>query len=51
MANLKLRISDLQQRLDPIKDTQEIIDFNTRVKKRLEKVDRDTQKKKIKKIP
>lgn len=48
-ANLKLRISDLQQQLDPIKDSQQIIDFNTSVKNRLEKVDRDTQKKKVKK--
>lgn len=48
MANIKLGNNDLQQ-LDPIKDTQQIIDFNNRVKKSLEKVDRDTQNKKLKK--
>lgn len=49
MANLESRINDLQQQLDPIKDSQQIIEFNARIQKKLEKVDRETQKKKLKK--
>lgn len=36
--------------LDPIKDSQQVTDFNIRIKKKLEKVDKDTQKKKTKKF-
>ena len=49
MNMLENKINELQAQLDPIKDTQPIIDFNIRTNKRLEKVDKETQKKKIKK--
>ena len=49
MALLEAKINELKTKLDAIKDSQQIVDFNNRIKKKLEKIDKDTQKKKAKK--
>lgn len=46
MNKLEIKINQLQMRLDPTKEFQQITDSNNHIKKRLEKVDRDTHKKK-----
>lgn len=48
MNKLEAKINQLQTQLDLIKDSQQITDLNNRIKKRLEKVDMDTHKKKTK---
>lgn len=50
MALLEKKISDLQGKLDPIKGTQQLINFDNEIKRKLEKIDRETQKKKLKKF-
>lgn len=50
MARLETRIIELQTQLKPIKDSQQVTDFNTRIKKKLEKVDEDTERKNFKKL-
>lgn len=50
MVKLESRNTNLQQQLDPIMESQQVIDFNNRIKKRLEKINRDIQKKKLKKF-
>lgn len=48
MALLDKKILDLQVKLDPIKGTQQLTNFNNEIKKRLEKTEKETQKKKRK---
>lgn len=50
MALLEKKILELKGKLDPIKDTQQIINFNNNIKKKLEKIDKETHKKKLKKF-
>lgn len=50
MVLLEKNISELQGKLDPIKGTQQLINFDNEIKKRLEKIDKETQKKKFKKF-
>lgn len=47
LINEKIRI--IQEKLEPIKDSNQIKEFNSNIKKKLEKIDRETQKKKVKK--
>lgn len=42
MGILETKINEFQLQLDPIKDTQHVTDFNISIKKRLEKIDKDT---------
>lgn len=44
-----MRICLLQSKLQPIKESSQFKDFNVNMRKNLEKVDRDTQRKKVKK--
>lgn len=46
MSKLEQKIDELQIKLDPLKTTPQLIEFNKETKKKLEKVDHDTQKKK-----
>lgn len=46
MTILETKIWPLQSQLNPIKESQQYLDFNNRINKKIEKVDRDTQKKK-----
>lgn len=50
MAKLEHLINDLNTKLEPIKGTQQWTDFNSNINKKLDKVDKDTQKKKLKNI-
>lgn len=50
MTLLEKKITELQGKLDPIKGTQQLINFDHEIKKKLEKVDRETQKKKLKNL-
>lgn len=50
MIKLEGRIRQLQLQLDPIKESQQYLDFRNRITKKLEKVDKETQKKKVKKF-
>ncbi|XP_073471443.1 vomeronasal type-2 receptor 26-like [Aquarana catesbeiana] len=45
LINEKIRI--IQEKLEPIKDSNQIKEFNSNIKKKLEKIDRETQKKKV----
>lgn len=49
MKLLLSKIADLQTKLDPIKDKPQALNFNADIKRKLEKIDRDAEKKKIKK--
>lgn len=48
LGKLNEQISELQSKLEPINDSNQIKEFNRNTKKKLEKLDRDTQKKKEK---
>lgn len=50
MSILEGKINEFRLQLEPVKGTQQVLEFNTRIKKKLEKIDRDTQKKKSKKF-
>lgn len=50
MTKLETIIKELQQQLEPIKDLQQYIYFNEKITKKLEKIDKDSQKKKLKKF-
>lgn len=50
LSMLNEKIRDLQEKLEPIKDTNQMNEFNNNIKKKLEKIDRETQKKKVKKF-
>lgn len=50
MTLLEEKIKSLQLELEPVKDDKSTKDFNDIIKKKLEKIDRDTQKKKVKKF-
>lgn len=43
------QIKDIERKLEPIKGTNSILEFNNNMKKKLEKLDREVQKKKVKK--
>ena len=49
MILLEKKISEIKEKLVPIKGTTLAINFNNEIKKKLERVDKETQKKKIKK--
>lgn len=40
------KIKTLQEKLEPIKETNQMKEFNINIKKKLEKIDRETQKRK-----
>lgn len=50
MNKLNESINLLHTKLEPIKESNQYKDFNTNIKKKLEKVDRDTQRKKSEEI-
>lgn len=50
MIKLDDRIRQLQLQLGPIKESQHYLDFRNCITKKLDKVDRETQKKKVKKF-
>lgn len=50
MSKLETTINALHAKLDPIKGTQQWIHFNNHISKKLDEVDKDTQKKKVKKF-
>ena len=50
LALLNEKIQVLRNKLEPIKETSLIKDFNVNMKKKLEKIDRETQKRKVKKF-
>lgn len=49
LAQVNEQISEIERKLESIKDTNPIIEFNNNMKKKLEKLDREVQKKKVKK--
>lgn len=50
MHKLEKKINELSSKLQIIKDTQQWTDFNNSINKKLDKIDKDTQKKKVKKF-
>lgn len=50
MTLIEEKIKALQVELEPVKNEQSTKDFNENIRKRLEKLDKDTQKKKVKKF-
>lgn len=49
LGKLNEQISGIRKKLEPISESSQMKEFNTNMKKKLEKVDRDTQKKKVRK--
>lgn len=49
LAKINEQINDIKRKLEPIKDTNSISEFNNNMRKKLEKLDREVQKKKVKK--
>ncbi|XP_073465174.1 NACHT, LRR and PYD domains-containing protein 3-like [Aquarana catesbeiana] len=47
LSKIKEKITVLQSKLEPIIDSNQMKEFNTNMQKKLEKIDRETQKKKL----
>lgn len=50
MLKLENKINELHSKLDSINNSQQWVDFNNNINKKLDKLDKDMQKKKVKKI-
>lgn len=50
LGRINENIRQLQEKLEPIKESNQMKDFNINIKKKLDKVDREMQKKKVKKF-